>query len=195
MRERSSPGRPREFEPDEIMDKIMGVFWKKGYEGTSLNDLMDATDLKKGSLYAAFGDKRAMYLKSLAAYETSAVQGAVTMLTGTGTPRERIARFLNAPIEAAWDHGDFRGCFLCNASTDRASLDAEVAKAVRTGFERMAHALEAALTDANSEKPTEGRALVLLSVYSGLRGMVRAGLPRDMLEVARDEAIAGSMDR
>ena len=195
MRERSSPGRPREFEPDEIMDKIMGVFWKKGYEGTSLSDLMEATGLKKGSLYAAFGDKQAMYLESLAAYENAAVQGAVTMLTGTGTPRERITRFLNAPIEAAWDHGDFRGCFLCNASTDRASLDADVARAVRTGFERMARALTLALTEADPARPAEGRALVLLSIYSGLRGMARAGLPRDTLESARDEAIAGMMDR
>lgn len=194
MREHSAPGRPRQFEPKETLAKIMAVFWEKGYEGASLSDLMEATGLKKGSLYAAFGDKRSMYLRSLAAYEAEAVQGAVTMLTGGCAPAERIARFLTAPIEAAWDRGDFRGCFLCNASTDRAAMDAEVAKSVRTAFERMARALEQALAEIDPDRPARGRALAILSVYSGLRGLARAGMAREALEKARNEAIAGLVD-
>lgn len=192
MRERLSPGRPREFEADKVLLQIMNVFWKNGYEGTSLNDIMTATGLKKGSLYAAFGDKQAMYMKSLAAYETEAVAAAVTMLGGPGDPRERICRFLTAPIVAAWEGGDFRGCFLCNASTDRASFDAEVAKAVRLGLERMARALSVALVElGHKETAAEGLGVALLAVYSGLRGMARAGLPRERLEAARDQALSG----
>ncbi len=66
MREPTTMGRPREFDVDEALTKIMAVFWAKGFEGSSLSDLVAATGLKKGSLYAAFGDKRAMYLKALA---------------------------------------------------------------------------------------------------------------------------------
>ena len=66
-------GRPREFDEDEALAKILDVFWAKGFEGTSMSDLETATGLRKGSLYAAFGDKRAMYLKALALYGRTAI--------------------------------------------------------------------------------------------------------------------------
>ena len=66
MREPKLMGRPREFNEEEALAKIMDVFWARGFEGATVSDLMAATGLKKGSLYAAFGDKRAMYLKALA---------------------------------------------------------------------------------------------------------------------------------
>ena len=59
MRERTKMGRPREFDEDEALATIMDVFWKKGFEGATMSDLVTATGLIKGSLYAAFGDKRA----------------------------------------------------------------------------------------------------------------------------------------
>ena len=60
MRERENPGRLSEFDLRETLAKIMGVFWAKGFGGTSLNDLVAATSRRKGSLYAACGDKRGM---------------------------------------------------------------------------------------------------------------------------------------
>jgi len=63
MREQTTTmGRPREFDPDTALAAIMEVFWAKGFEGASMRDLVVATGLKKGSLYAAFGDKRAMFI-------------------------------------------------------------------------------------------------------------------------------------
>ena len=67
-------GRPREFDEDEALAKIMDVFWEKGFEGTSMSDLETATGLRKGSLYAAFGDKRAMYRKSVELYGRTAIE-------------------------------------------------------------------------------------------------------------------------
>ena len=58
MREPATVGRPREFDEEIALTEIMNVFWAKGFEGTTLNDLVSATGMKKGSLYAAFGDKR-----------------------------------------------------------------------------------------------------------------------------------------
>ncbi|WP_456677935.1 TetR/AcrR family transcriptional regulator [Bradyrhizobium sp. RDM12] len=60
----SDMSRPREFDETEVMDKALELFWRQGYEGTSLNDLLDATGLTKSSLYAAFGSKEDLFHRS-----------------------------------------------------------------------------------------------------------------------------------
>ena len=55
--------RPREFDEDRVIEVLTRVFWEKGYEATSMQDLVKATGLLKGSLYGAFGDKKALYMK------------------------------------------------------------------------------------------------------------------------------------
>ena len=65
--------RPRAFDPDTALQDVMNVFWKKGYEGASLQDIEAATGLNKQSLYRAFGDKRAMYLAALDIYEKNII--------------------------------------------------------------------------------------------------------------------------
>lgn len=64
----ASRGRPRHFDPDQVLDAATRVFWACGYEGTSVNQLVEATGLNKPSLYAAFGDKEALYLAVVARY-------------------------------------------------------------------------------------------------------------------------------
>src|SRR5260370_37523240 len=61
-------GRPREFDTDAAIERAMGVFWSSGYCGTSLPDLLEATNLSRGSLYAAFGDKHGLFLRALDRY-------------------------------------------------------------------------------------------------------------------------------
>src|SRR5438445_11772806 len=61
-------GRPRSFEPEVVLEQAMALFWRHGYSGTSFGDLTEATGLTKPSLYAAFGDKEALYLKCLQHY-------------------------------------------------------------------------------------------------------------------------------
>ena len=61
-------GRPREYDPEEALDAAMGVFWARGYAATSLTDLSEATGMNRPSLYAAFGDKRSVFLRALHRY-------------------------------------------------------------------------------------------------------------------------------
>ena len=60
--------RPKEFNPDDALEKAMQVFWHKGYEATSMEDLLTAMDLNRGSLYDTFGDKRQLFLKAIDRY-------------------------------------------------------------------------------------------------------------------------------
>lgn len=193
MREGKPMGRPRAFDTDAALDAIMQVFWAKGFDGTSLQELVGATGLNKGSLYAAFGDKRAMYAQALALYDRTQIEGSVRDLTAGGPALKRIDRFLQNAI----DDASARGCFVCNASIDHAASDPRARQLVRASLDR----LEAALTDAvaslrakTGDGPaSDGDAMTtarhLMTVYFGLRVLARAGAAPRALEDAKDMAL------
>lgn len=192
MRDTNQVGRPREFDVDDALLRIMEAFWRHGYEGTSLADLVEATQLKKGSLYAAFGDKEHMYRTALAHYEREIVNPAASHLSSGGAQSYvRIRDFLSAPIKAVWSESDTRGCFLCNASADHADVDPDTARLVQRGFDKLESAIKVALTNLDF-KAAEARPLarLVLTVYAGLRVMARSGRSKSTLEDARDSALA-----
>ena len=188
-------GRPREFDVDEALAQITDVFWAKGFEGASMSDLMAATGLRKGSLYAAFGDKRAMYLKALAFYDRTAIDAGVGVLGGTAAPKHRIDRFLQSAIDAVDRDGDRRGCFLCNASIDQAALNSETEQTVKQSLGRLRRALEGVLAELGTTKSGRRRSAAqhLLSVYFGLRVLAKAGQPVKALRDAKEEALRCSL--
>ena len=114
--------RPREFDTDTALRAITLLFWEHGYEATSMHDIERSTGLRKQSLYRAFGDKRAMYLAALAAYEREEMKQAAELLAGPGDAASRFARLFRHIIEGAVEADDRRGCFLCNACVDQAAL-------------------------------------------------------------------------
>lgn len=187
------PGRPREFDPNEVLSKIMQLFWENGYEATGLSDIIAATGLGKASLYKAFGNKQSMYLKALTHYEQLIVDAAVVVLRSTDLgPIARIDAFLSSPIIAVRDHKDSRGCFLCNAAADRASLDEDTGTLVRHGYDKLRRAIASSLAEAFPERATEVidvRAEVILTIYSGLRIMSRAGTPVHKMLATKDEVM------
>ena len=183
-------GRPREYDEDKVLSEITALFWKQGYEATGLSDIMTATGLQKGSLYKAYGSKRHMYMCSLQHYEREVVDAGVNGLTSSDVPPpDRLAGFLAAPIEAAWDQNDRRGCFLCNAATDDAAMDDETRKLIDRGYRKLEDALIVPIGQMHPEwdvAKVRQTAQMVLTLYSGLRVMARAAVERDRLEGARD---------
>ena len=204
MSEVVSIGRPRKFEERAVLAAVMEVFWEKGFEGTAMSDLVEATGLRKGSLYGAFGDKRALYLKALEFYDETEVIVALDLLSGRverdglNAPDAgygRIATLFQAVVDAVEVHGDRRGCLLCNAAVDQAPLDHATEQSVTASLGNM----ENALLDAVAAIPDfvvsvkEGRrtARHLLSAYFGMRVLAKAGMPVEALKDARAGALAG----
>ena len=192
MRERNAPGRPREFDDIEMLRKIMTLFWKRGFDGVSLSMIMNETELQKASLYAAFGDKRSMYLQALGQYHTDVVTAAASSLNDASVPaQERIKAFICAPLIAA-QKNDRSGCFLCNASADQSDLDPTTKSQVWAGFEKLANALTTplrALDPGHSEADLAAKARALLALYVGFRIMVRSGIAIKGLEQAASQAM------
>ena len=136
--------RPREFDIDVALNSAMQVFWAKGFELTSLDELCDAMGLGRSSLYAAFGDKYALYLRALDRYEEASALRLNEELTRPVPVREAIAAFVNRIIDDIVSGPGRRGCFIGNCAAALARHDRDTAARVRRSLGR----IEAAFRDA-----------------------------------------------
>lgn len=126
QKESRSRGRPRSFDKDEALDRARAVFWNLGYAATSLDDIAAATGLNRPSLYAAFGDKHALYLAALRRSAEEAT-GALEVALRTDAPLRAVLGAIferTAEIYRAGDVGQ-RGCFLVGTAVTQAVDDPE----------------------------------------------------------------------
>src|SRR5271169_1277277 len=105
-------GRPRSFDERDALEKATQVFWSKGYDGGTIDDLVAGMGVGRPSLYAVFGDKRTIFLRALRAYaERKGASAAKALLSPQGL-RDSIAGFLRYAVESATEKGSARGCLL-----------------------------------------------------------------------------------
>ena len=105
-------GRPRSFDETVALEKATQVFWSKGYDGVTIDDLVAGMGVGRPSLYAVFGDKRAIFLRVLKAYaERKGAAAAKALLSPQGL-RDSIAGFLRYAVESATEKGSARGCLM-----------------------------------------------------------------------------------
>lgn len=120
----------KQFNRDDVLDKAMQAFWSRGYSATSMQDLVDAMGINRGSLYATFGDKHALFLAALRMFDEQVRVRLLSNLTAEFSPREAISElFRTFQREAALPNGN-RGCLLTNAALELAAHDSSVAKIV-----------------------------------------------------------------
>jgi TetR/AcrR family transcriptional repressor of nem operon len=121
--------RPREFEELAVLDAAMLCFWEQGFEGTTVKDLVDKTGLTAASLYNAFGDKRALYQRTLDHYVESSVADRLRRCEAMA-PRAAIAAFFEEIIARSLSDADRKGCMLVNAALEIAPHDPAFRKVV-----------------------------------------------------------------
>jgi TetR/AcrR family transcriptional repressor of nem operon len=195
--------RPREFERDVVLVRAIEVFWTRGYERTTIQDLVDSMGIQRGSLYAAFGDKQQLFLEALDRYEERFYRKTLGVLSETSPVRERIARiFRGVVLDCACDSGS-RGCFITNTAVALAEGDEETASRVRKNLRRVEDAFEAALSKAGEISARhEPRAIArfLTNALQGLRVLSRCcvdvAILEDVVNVTLsilDEPFAASM--
>lgn len=186
-------GRPREFDTDQALESAMQVFWTRGFEGTSISDLMAATGLQKQSLYGAFGSKQEIYIAALKRYEETRLRQSEQILAGSGSVVERIGGLFDMVIDRACRQRDRSGCMLCNVAVDRASLCTDTQSAVDTCVARFLVAFDNALSAsklyARNKALRKKRARALLASYFGLNVLAKAGASQETLEDVRDSAL------
>lgn len=139
--------RPREFDTDLALDRAMRVFWSQGYESTSLDELCDAMALSRSSVYAAFGDKRALLLRALERYMEGGEERIGKALARQPL-RKALAALLDEFIDAIVAGPGRRGCFLGNCAAELARDDRAAMAIVREGLRRNEARFRAALAAA-----------------------------------------------
>src|ERR1700759_3231966 len=113
IRNSSRPrGRPRSFDEREALEKATQVFWAKGYDGVTIDDLVDGMGVGRPTLYAVFGDKRAIFLRVLKAYAERKGAAAAKALLSPQSLRDSIVDFLRYAVESATQKGSARGCLM-----------------------------------------------------------------------------------
>jgi len=181
-------GRPRAYDADTALAQAMSAFWRFGYSATSLDQLSDATDMNRPSLYAAFGDKRALYLQTLESYTERSKESIARALDPELSLAEGLQRFYEAALSAYLPSGDpARGCYLIGTAVTEALGDEEVrnrlAHALRE-FERMVAArIQRAHDDGEIDQAADPQALAMiaLAVLYSLAIRSRAGESRAVL--------------
>jgi TetR/AcrR family transcriptional regulator, transcriptional repressor for nem operon len=136
--------RLREFDIDEVMEAVTNAFWERGYEATSLADLMAVTGLQKGSIYKAFGDKRSLFLQALQAY-LDRLFSLTRQTLDNPNPEQAIAHWFELISGVATDPVSNKGCFAINSLIELAPHDAEVAKLLEHQYDRVGVLLERAI--------------------------------------------------
>ncbi len=116
-------GRPREFEHDEVLDRAMQVFSSRGYEATAIEQLVARMGIQRGSLYATFGDKRALFFAAIERSDRVVTSRLVASLDQTASGRAAIERFFRLKVEFATAPGRPRGCLMTNSAAELASRD------------------------------------------------------------------------
>jgi len=182
--------RPRKFDEQQVIETLMQVFWKKGFEATSMQDLVKASGLLKGSLYGAFGDKQALYLASLKHYNSTRIKAQVDMLNGDGNARPKITRLFDNVIDATRTDVFAGSCFLCNATLEMAVSDKLVKSEIKTTIRRLKVAIVDVLKgDGVNEDRAASLAALVISAYFGTRILAKAGASAAMMGDTRDHCL------
>jgi len=169
--------RPRSFNPDEALDLARDVFWRKGFQGTSLDDITAATGLAKPSLYAAFGDKNALFLKVLDRYHERIIANAEPVLNDGPSARDAIERWLTGFVPFCSGVRGSRGCLSINTAADGASEQKEIRKKVerfnRKLEELLRNRLRADRTQFSDTFDPDSAARTIMAIYLGLMVMAK----------------------
>ena len=169
--------RPREFDADSVLESATRVFWTRGFDNTSLDDLCEATGLNRSSLYAAFGAKRDLYLSALARYEDGSSARIAAALDGKPI-RKGVKAFLDALIDSIVAGPGRRGCFIGNCAAEMARLDRGAAARVRRSLARIEAAFRDGLAGAQARgelPPGSNSAVLARFLTASIQGLRLVG--------------------
>ena len=180
--------RPREFDVNAALERAMDVFWSKGYEATSLDDLCEATGLSRSSLYATFGNKRDLLLQTVDRYIERRTPNIKAVLARQPNIHEGIAALLREFIDQIVSGAGRRGCFLGNCAAELPRSDRTALARVRRGLARTEETFREALARAaaHGELPVgadvDALARFLTASFQGLRLVGKVNPDRAVLE-------------
>lgn len=186
-------GRPRAYDPRAALERATDAFWRAGYSATSLDDISAATGMNRPSLYAAFGDKHALYLEALARYWRISLEATREALTGDRPLEEALMLAYEAALDIYFSgDGHPRGCFVVGTAVTETVEDAQIRESVAAGLRSMDGDFEARLRlglargELRGDADPAGLAVLASATMHTIAIRARAGIPRaELKELAR----------
>ncbi len=178
----AGPGRPRAFDEAEALEKALCVFWHKGYETASVDDLTKAMGLSRSSFYGAFGNKQALFHKALSHYSRRGLKALRDVADAGGDdPVGAIMEALANP------QGGRDGCMLINCLTELAPHDDEVAALGRQHLENIDEIIARALEPSDPGQALD-KARAFASLAIGTLALRKAGVPAEQISQTLKQA-------
>ncbi|WP_264534652.1 TetR/AcrR family transcriptional regulator [Flavobacterium sp. N1736] len=173
--------RTKEFNEDQALDKAIEIFWHKGYNGTSAQDLVTHLGLSRSSLYDTFGDKQKLFSQSLQRYQKQSENQVIKLLDESENIKETLHDLFKQAVIESLEDRITKGCFMVNSSVELAMHDEEIAKIVKNNTQVMQDVFTKAVQKGQDaghiSKTADARVLArfIFNNYSGIRVLARTG--------------------
>jgi TetR/AcrR family transcriptional repressor of nem operon len=180
--------RPKEFDPTVALDRAMELFWEQGYEATSIEALVQAMGIQRGSLYATFGSKRDLFLATLERYREQSITHLERIFAETASPLSAIESALDRIIDQTFEHKRRWGCFVTNSSVELAIRDSDILSQVLGHRDRVQELFASAIRqgqaagEIRANEAPEALANFLFGIIQGLRVMTKTAESRTELD-------------
>jgi len=184
---RRPPGRPREFVPEEALDRAVEMFWADGFEGVDVDRIARAVGVTKPSLYRLFGDKSSLFLHALQRYGETVGAAPLAAFNAQPNIADAVTALLDASVMAGTADDGPKGCLMACVAVVQAEHSPEIRAAISRGLSTLARILEARFEEEvnagnlSPVPPTRARSRLTVDVLQGLLMRARAGAPRDDL--------------
>lgn len=181
--------RVKQFKEEEILDKAISLFWDKGFNGASAQDLVDNLGISRSSIYDTFSDKRTLFIKALQQYRKKAGDGLKEVLADSKDVKETIRAIFQQAVLETLQASENKGCFMVNTTTELAIHDKEIAKIVNDNrneiqnffFEAIQKGQE--IGTISKDKDALALSRFIFNSYSGIRVSARSsGMDRATLD-------------
>jgi TetR/AcrR family transcriptional repressor of nem operon len=187
--------RTKAFDPDAALQAAMELFWQRGYEATSMADLVEHLGIARASIYATFGGKRELYLRALDRYGQRTDPDIVAELSQPGPALPAVRAVVRRYADECIADVRRRGCLIVNTAVEQAPHDHVAARRVESSWNTLEVALTSALARARAEgELAEGRdpralARLLLTLMQGMRVLARGEPDPPRLRDAAEQAL------
>ncbi len=167
--------RTKDFDENEVLTKAMRLFWYKGYNGTSMQDLVDSLGISRSSLYDTYGDKHALFIKALEKYKESASGEMSSIVSNSVSAKEAIKQLFAFTTRELLSDEQHKGCFMVNSAIEVAPHDKEVSDMICQNDQQVENAFYQAIKkgqesgEVTSKQNARALARFIVNTVKGLR--------------------------
>ncbi len=189
-------GRIKQFDERQALMSAMLVFWDKGYEASSVQDIEEATGLNRTSLYNAFGNKRAIFDRVMSCYKESVMSALFAELDGAPDIREGIRRLLNGALDIHFDEDNPGGCLVVLSILESGQHDEQSQASMQQTIHDLKSALQARLSKAkksgelSKDLDAGSTATTITTTMAGMMVMGKANFTRTALKKTINQVVS-----